>query len=221
MEPGFCALELLGVFFSLCACLCSLLSTMMTRWLTLSTELLPSESFELGLWMTCVVQELGVTECRPYDSLLGLPPDIRLARIMMCTSVAAGLSALVFAVPGINLVNSCKKRADSIEAKRTLKIFGGILSLSSGVLGIVPVSYVAHLTVLRFFDESVPSVVPRWEFGDALFLGWTAGCLQVVAGLLLITSCFFLQDKTRGLQQSIHMERVNGTRSPRNRTEYV
>lgn len=223
MDPGLWTLELLGLFFSLVACLCSLVTLMMPQWLTLSTELLPTESFQLGLWETCVVQDFGVTECVPYNTLLGLPSDIRLARILMCTSVATGLIGLFFAIPGINLVNSCR-RTDSFEAKRTLKMLGGIFSIVAGVLGLVPVSYVAHLTVLRFFDESVPSVVPRWEFGDALFLGWMAGFLHLVAGFLLVTSCLFMRDERCSLHQSIALNRAQTTRperAPRGRTEYV
>ncbi|KAL1265335.1 hypothetical protein QQF64_003362 [Cirrhinus molitorella] len=223
MDPGLGTLELLGVFFSLAASLCSLVTLMMPQWLTLSTELLPTENFQLGLWETCVVQDLGVTECVPYNSLLGLPADIRLARILMCITLATGLMGLLFAIPGINLVNSCR-RTESLKVKRTLKMLGGILGIAAGVLGLVPVSYVAHLTVLRFFDESVPRVVPRWEFGDALFLGWTAGCLHLAAGFLLVTSCLFLQDETCLLHQSIALNRAHMTgpeRSPRRRTEYV
>lgn len=222
MDPGL-SLELLGLLFSLVACLCSLVTLMMPQWLTLSTELLSSESFQLGLWETCVVQDFGMSECMPYTSLLGLPSDIRLARILMCTSVTTGLTSLLFAIPGINLVNSCT-RTESFEAKRTLKMLGGVLSIIAGVLGLVPVSYVAHLTVLRFFDESVPSVVPRWEFGDALFLGWTAGVLHVVAGFLLVTSCLFMQDEMRSQHRYIAPYRAQITRperSPRGRTEYV
>ncbi|XP_016363737.1 putative claudin-24 [Sinocyclocheilus rhinocerous] len=223
MDPGLRTLELLGVFFSLVACLCSLVTLMIPQWLTLSTALLPTESFQLGLWEACVVQDLGVTECLPYNTLLGLPSDIRLARILMCTAVATGLIGLLFAIPGINLVNSCR-RTESFKAKRTLKMLGGMFSIVAGVLGLVPVSYVAHLTVLRFFDESVPSVVPRWEFGDVLFLGWTAGFLHLVAGFLLVTSCLFMQDETCSLHQSIALDRAQMTRperSPRGRTEYV
>ncbi|XP_043107697.1 claudin-22 [Puntigrus tetrazona] len=223
MDPGLWILELLAVFFSLGACLCSLLTLTMPQWLTLSTELLPTENFQLGLWETCVVQDYGMTECVPYNSLLGLPSDIRLARILMCSSVAAGALGLSVAIPGINLVNGCG-RAESHGAKRTLKTLGGVLSVVAGVLGLAPVSYVAHLTVLRFFDESVPSVVPRWEFGDALFLGWTAGFLHLAAGFLLLASCLFAQDETRAPHRSLALYGAPGTRprrSPRGRTEYV
>ncbi|XP_073682465.1 claudin-22-like [Garra rufa] len=223
MDPVLVTLELLGVFFSLVACLCSLVTLMMPQWLTLNTELLPSENFQLGLWETCVVQDFGATECLPYTTLLGLPLDIRLARILMCTTVATGLLSLFFTIPGINLVNSCR-RTDSFKAKRTLKMLGGIFSIIAGVLGLVPVSYVAHLTVLHFFDKNVPKVVPRWEFGDMLFLGWTAGCLHLAAGSLLVTSCLFSQDETCSLHQSIALNRAHmkhPERSQRGRTEYV
>uniref|UniRef100_A0A665U5F5 Claudin n=1 Tax=Echeneis naucrates TaxID=173247 RepID=A0A665U5F5_ECHNA len=193
MDSSLCALELLGVFFSAGAWICSLATTLMSTWLTLSTELLPTESYELGLWGTCVVQDLGGLECRPYDSLLGLPPDIKLARILMCVTLAAGLLGLVLAVPGIHLVNSCPGRWDDLRFKRALKMSGGSLNLVAGILGLIPVSYIAHLTVVRFFDESVPDVLPRWEFGDALFCGWTAGVLHLAGGTLLLSSCLCLQ----------------------------
>ncbi|XP_072516860.1 putative claudin-24 [Salminus brasiliensis] len=222
MDPGLCVLELLGVFLSLTAWLGSLTTTLMSCWLTLSTELLPAESYELGLWETCVVQELGVLECRPYDSLLGLPPDIRLARILMLATLVTGLIGLMLAIPGIYVVNSCKA-TETLVAKRTLKMLGGTMCLAAGILGLVPVSYVAHLTILKFFDETVPDVVPRWEFGDALFLGWAASFLHLVAGSLLVTSCFCLQGEPCPLPTSIPLRGTRGSPelSQRRRTEYV
>uniref|UniRef100_A0AAY4CYD9 Claudin n=1 Tax=Denticeps clupeoides TaxID=299321 RepID=A0AAY4CYD9_9TELE len=220
MDTSVCILELLGVFFSIGAWLCSLATTIMSQWLTLSTDLLPAESYELGLWETCVIQDLGILQCRPYDSLLGLPPDIKLARILMCATVATGFLGLLLAIPGIYLVNSCKG-TETIRAKRVLKMFGGILCLAAGILGIIPVSYIAHLTVLRFFDESVPDVVPRWEFGDALFCGWTAGLLHLVAGSLLVTSCVYLQDEPCTLPVTLQRNRGGIQHSYRKRSEYV
>uniref|UniRef100_A0A8C2WMU2 Claudin n=1 Tax=Cyclopterus lumpus TaxID=8103 RepID=A0A8C2WMU2_CYCLU len=189
MDPSVPTLELSGVLIGGVAWLCSLATTLMPTWLTLSTELLPTETYELGLWKTCVVQDLGPLECRPYNSLLGLPPDIRLARILMCVTLASGLLALLLAVPGMHRVNACPGPPDDRRRKWALKMAAGALCLAAGVLGLIPVSYVAHLTVLRFFDQSVPQAAPRWEFGAALFCGWTAGVLHLAAGTLLLTSC--------------------------------
>lgn len=216
------ALELLGVAFSAGAWLCSLATTLMSTWLTLSTDLLPSESYELGLWETCVVQDLGSLMCRPYDSLLGLPPDIKLARILMCAALGAGLLGLLLAVPGLRLVNGCCVQLEDLHCKRVLKMAGGALCVAAGVLGLTPVSYIAHLTVLRFFDESVPDVVPRWDFGDALFCGWTAGVLHLVGGTLLLTSCLRLHRQDCNVPVHIPLVAVaTGRRPARTRTVYV
>ncbi|KAL7866596.1 hypothetical protein AOLI_G00144100 [Acnodon oligacanthus] len=222
MDPSVCVLELLGIFFSLTAWLCSLTTTLMSCWLTLNTDLLPTESYQLGLWETCVVQELGVLECRPYDSLLGLPPDIRLARILMLATLATSLMGFTLAIPGIYVVNSCKG-TETLKAKRTLKMMGGTLCLGAGILGLVPVSYVAHLTILKFFDETVPDVVPRWEFGDALFWGWGASFLHLAAGSLLVTSCLCLQGEPCPLPTSIPLQggHIDPELSLRRRSEYV
>ncbi|XP_054479671.1 putative claudin-24 [Anoplopoma fimbria] len=222
MDPSIPALELSGVLICGGAWLCSLATTLMSTWLTLSTDLLPTESYELGLWESCVVQDHGALECRPYDSLLGLPPDIKLARILMCVTLAAGLLGLLLAIPGMHLVNSCYDPLEDHRRKRALKMAAAVLCLVSGVLGLIPVSYIAHLTVLRFFDESLPEVVPRWEFGDALFCGWTAGVLHLVAGTLLLTSCLFLQMENCNAPAPIPVVRVMPGQPPiRTRSEYV
>lgn len=178
------ALELLGMLVYVGAWLCALATTLLPQWLTMSTSLLPVESYGLGLWETCVVQDVGATECRAYDSLLGLAGYLKLARVLMCTSLAVGALGMLAAVPGLHLVNGC----GGSGAKRTLMVAGGVLAVASGVLCLIPVSYVAHVAVAHFFDDKVPDMVPRWEFGEALFLGWAAGVLLVGAGLLLVSS---------------------------------
>ncbi|KAI4877075.1 hypothetical protein NFI96_002398 [Prochilodus magdalenae] len=216
MDQSVCILELLGVLFFVTAWVCSLTTTLMACWLKLNTELLPTESYQVGLWETCVVQELGVLECRPYDTLLGLPPDIRLARILMLTTLSTSLMGFTLVIPGIYVVNSCRA-TETLKAKRTLKMLGATLCLAAGVLGLVPVSYVAHLTILKFFDESVPDMVPRWELGDALFWGWGASIMHLVAGSLLVTSCLFLQGESCPLPVSIPLQ-GDPELSPRRRT---
>ncbi|KAK1798003.1 hypothetical protein P4O66_000508 [Electrophorus voltai] len=222
MDSALCALELLGVFLSLSAWLFSLATTLMSQWLTLSTDLLPAESYELGLWGTCVVQELGVLECKSYDSLLGLPADIRLARILMCVALGTGLMAVMFTIPGIYVVKSCRS-IDTLKSKRNLKMLGGTLCFVAGILGLMPVSHIAHLTVQRFFDKAVPYVVPRWEFGDALFWGWTAAFMHLVAGILLVSSCFCFQVDPFPMPVAIPLQggQSSPALSPTRRTEYV
>lgn len=219
MDSPACVLELLGMLVYVGAWLCALASTLLPQWLTMSTSLLPIESYDLGLWETCVVQDIGGIECRSYDSLLGLSGDLKLARILMCTALAVGLLGIVVAIPGLHLINSCKDY-DGHRTKRTLTVTGGVLGMMSGVLCLVPVSYVAHLAVIHFFDEKVPEVVPRWEFGDALFCGWAAGFLLVVAGLVLVTSSrCSVEEHHPELQRRRQVKSTD--RNPRKRSEYV
>ncbi|KAF3688257.1 Claudin-22 [Channa argus] len=195
MDKSFCSLELLGVFFSVVAWVCSLASTLMTSWLNLNSELLPSENFYLGLWGTCVTQDMGDgQECRFYDSMLDLPQDIMLARILMCVALAVGMLGLLLAIPGLHLVNSCQGQVGDLRFKRGLRMAAGVMCLVVGILVLVPVSNIAHNTVLQFFDEALPDMLERWEFGEALFCGWGAGLLYLLAGTLLLTSCLHKTD---------------------------
>ncbi|KAL2089501.1 hypothetical protein ACEWY4_014189 [Coilia grayii] len=187
-HPCMCALELLGMLVGSLAWFCSLATTLMPQWLTQSTELLPMESFEQGLWETCVVQEMGGLECRSYDTILGLPAEIQVARILMCLCLSTSMLGLLVAVPGLSQVKSCQGE-EGKRAKRVLKIVAAVLCMVAGVVGLVPVSVAAHTTVLKFHDHRIPEVIPRWEFGDAIFIGWVAGFLHVIAGVLFITSC--------------------------------
>lgn len=219
MDTCACTLELLGMFVYVGGWLCALATTILPQWLTMSTELLAIESYERGLWETCVVQEVGGMECRSYDGLLGLTHDLKLARMLMCLSLAVGLLGLLLAIPGLYLVNSCNGQGGH-RAKRILTIIGGVLGMLSGVLCLIPVSHVAHSAVLHFFDETVPEVVPRWEFGDALFCGWVAGFLLIVAGLLLVTSCLCSQTDTQAVLQ-LRYEIRSTDNSIGKRSEYV
>ncbi|MEQ2264024.1 hypothetical protein XENORESO_017684 [Xenotaenia resolanae] len=219
MEAPACILELLGMLVYVGAWLCALASTILPQWLTMSTSLLPIESYDLGLWETCVVQDIGGIECRSYDSLLGLSSDLKLARILMCTALTVGLLGILVAIPGLHLIKSCKDY-DGHQTKRTLTVTGGVLGMMSGVLCLVPVSYIAHMAVMHFFDEKVPDVVPRWEFGDALFCGWAAGFLLVVAGVIMVTSSRCSQVERHPVPQR-RSQAKSMDRNRRKHSEYV
>ncbi len=90
----------------------------MPQWFSLSTELNGMESYEQGLWEACVIQEAG-SECRPYDTILGLDPKFMLARVLMCVSDATCLLGLLLGIPAMSQINCCK----SEEGRRTKRGF--------------------------------------------------------------------------------------------------
>ncbi|KAJ3599970.1 hypothetical protein NHX12_033922 [Muraenolepis orangiensis] len=222
MEACGGAAELLAVCVFLGGWLCALAATVLPNWLSMSTELLAIESYRLGLWEACVVQDIGGTECRSYDSLLGLSHDLKLGRILMCASLATGTLGLLVTVPGMRMINSCgEEDGEGLRVKRALVVLGGLLAVLSGVLCLIPVSYVAHLAVLRFFDEAVPAVVPRWEFGDALFCGWAAGVLLWAAGVLLLVTACLGSGRRRRPRLRYRYEARGGEPTSGKRSEYV
>lgn len=213
-------LELLGMLIGSGGWFCSLAATIMPQWFSLSTELMGMESYEQGLWEACVIQEVAGTECRPYDTILGLSPKLMLARILICASDAICLLGLLLAIPSMSQINCCKSE-DGWRTKRGLKITAGVFLFIAGLFVLFPVSYVAHGIVEKYFDESVPHVVPRSEFGDALFIGWAAGLLDIVAAALLFASCSYSGDSEPHLLYHHQRQEIGTINGSRKRTEYV
>ncbi|XP_051997390.1 claudin-22-like [Xyrauchen texanus] len=221
-NPCMLALELLGMLIGTGGWFCKLAATIMPQWLSQSPEMMSTESYETGLWEACVVQESAGSECRPYDTILGLQHMFTLARVLMCLSDATSLLGLLLAIPAMSQINCCKGE-EGQRIKKGLKITAAVFLCIAGLLVLAPVSYVAHDIVQKFFDETVPHIVSRSEFGDALFVGWAAGFLDIVAAILLfISSCFSSRESEPHLMYH-HQRQVIRTvdGSSRKRTEYV
>ncbi|XP_020370551.2 putative claudin-24 [Rhincodon typus] len=209
-----CQCQCVGFCLSLLGWLCSFTAIMLPQWLTRKTDLLQSETFFIGMWETCVAQDDGPVQCKGYDSLLGLPVDVQLTRILMCVSVALGLLGLLFSLSGLDSI-ACFSVQKATKGR--LAVSGGVSFLLAGVTTLAPVSYLAHVTVVNFWDPAIPQFVPRWEFGPALFVGWLGGFLLFFGSLLLVTSqCCF--QKAKG---NIQLEPRTVKRALWYKTEYV
>ncbi|XP_069745864.1 putative claudin-24 isoform X2 [Narcine bancroftii] len=211
-----CMYQFIGFCLSFLGWMCSLATTMLREWMTMNGDLIVTEVFSIGLWDMCVAQDDGPIQCKAYDTLLGLPEDIQMARIFMCTSIALGLLSFVFSLSGSRSVTCC---GDNSARKGMLMVSGGVLSILAGLTTLIPVSYIAHLTVVKFWGDEVPDFVPRWEFGQALFVGWAGSFLQLPGGLLLIIAqCCFRKPRS-----NIHLKPPLDTmrRQPWYKVEYV
>ncbi|KAG8508365.1 Claudin-22 [Galemys pyrenaicus] len=183
MALGFRAImQFVGLLLSLLGWVLSIITTYLPQWKSLNLELNEMENWTLGLWQACVVQEEGGLECKTFDSFLALPAELRVSRILMFLSNGLGFLGLLASGSGLD----CLRVAEGQQAlKKRLLVAGGVLLWAAGVAVLAPVSWVAHGTVQAFWDETLPEVVPRWEFGDALFLGWFAGFFLLLGGCLL------------------------------------
>ncbi|XP_008062004.1 claudin-22 [Carlito syrichta] len=180
--------QLAGISLSLLGWLLSCLTNYLPHWKNLNLDLNEMENWTMGLWQTCVTQEEVGTQCKDFDSFLALPAELRISRILMFLSNGMGLLGLL--VSGFGL--DCLKIGERLQDhKKQLLVLGGILSWTSGITVLAPISWVAHTMVREFWDETIPEIVPRWEFGEALFLGWFAGFSLVLGGCLLnCAACF-------------------------------
>lgn len=174
--------QLAGVSLSLLGWVLSCLTNYLPHWKNLNLDLNEMENWTMGLWQTCVTQEEVGMQCKDFDSFLALPTELRVSRILMFLSNGLGFLGLLVSGFGLDCLRIGEGQRD---LKRRLLILGGVLSWASGITALVPVSWVAHKTVQEFWDENVPDFVPRWEFGEALFLGWFAGLSLLLGGCLL------------------------------------
>ncbi|XP_016073792.1 PREDICTED: claudin-22-like [Miniopterus natalensis] len=175
-------MQLVGLLLSLLGWVLSIVTTYLPHWKNLNLELNEMENWTMGLWQACVIQEEGGMECKDFDSFLALPAELRVSRILMFLSNGLGFLGLLLSGFGLD----CLRIGEGLrERKKRLLILGGALLWMAGAAALVPVSWVAHVTVREFWDETIPEIVPRWEFGEALFIGWFAGSALLLGGCLL------------------------------------
>lgn len=174
--------QLGGISLSLLGWVLSCLTNYLPQWKNFNLDLNEMENWTMGLWQACVVQEEVGMQCKDFESFLGLPTELRVSRVLMFLSNGLGLLGLLVSGFGLDCLRIGETQRD---VKKRLLILGGILFWTAGVTALVPVSWVAHVTVQEFWDESIPEIVPRWEFGEALFIGWFAGFSLLLGGCLL------------------------------------
>ncbi|XP_042343506.1 putative claudin-24 [Plectropomus leopardus] len=163
----------------------SLTTAFLPLWKTMNSDLNEVENWFSGLWLTCLyTEEVGI-QCKAYDSIMGLPMDLQISRVLVSVSIGTGGLALLAAFPGLEGVEMCVGRPG---LKRRLLILSGVMSWVSGLTTLAPVSLVAYTTVVDFWNEGFPDVMPRWEYGEAMFSGWFGGLALVIGGTLFFVA---------------------------------
>ncbi|KAI1901026.1 hypothetical protein AGOR_G00055910 [Albula goreensis] len=175
----------MALFVSFGGLVITFVTTFLPLWKTLNTDLNEMENWYEGLWHTCIFQdELGL-QCKAFESFLALPADVLVSRVLMFVSIGTGLLGIAVAFFGLEGVNLGPGKEG---LKRGLLILGGVLIWISGITTLLPISLVAYVTVVEFWDDSFPDIVPRWEFGEALFSGWFSGLFLVIGGSFVFVS---------------------------------
>ncbi|XP_056466541.1 claudin-4-like [Gadus chalcogrammus] len=147
-----------------------------------------------GLWMNCVWQAGVRTQCKVYDSLLILTPDLQAARALTLVSVGVAAAALLVAFCGGRRTACCRGNP---KGKDVTLVVGGSLFLLACVTTLLPVCWTAHAVITDFYNPVVSEARKR-ELGAALYVGWGTAGLLLAAGAILIFRYSARREKERG-----------------------
>ncbi|XP_072851953.2 claudin-18 isoform X2 [Pogona vitticeps] len=147
-----------------------------------------------GLWRTCVRESSGFTECRSYYTILGLPAMFQAVRALMIVGIVLGAFGLLVAIISLKCLRMGNME-DSAKGKMTLT--AGIMCIVGGLCAICGVSVFANMLVTNFWMSTagmyqqgmMQTLTTRYTFGAALFVGWVAGGLALVGGIMLCIAC--------------------------------
>ncbi|CAH2246391.1 claudin-18 [Pelobates cultripes] len=156
-----------------------------------------------GLWRSCVRQSSGFTECRPYFTILGLPALFQACRALMIVGIVLGAIGLLISIFALKCI-----RIGSMEdsAKANITLTAGIMFIIAGLCSIIGVSVFANMLITNFWTTTasmytggaisgmggmggMQTLQTRYTFGSALFVGWVAGGLTLVGGVMMCIAC--------------------------------
>lgn len=135
-----------------------------------------------GLWMNCYRQANIRMQCKVYDSLLFLPPELQAARGLMCCSLALSGLGLFIAMAGLQCM-SCFRGNE--RAKAIFLMVGGGMQFLACISVFIPVSWTGHVIIRDFYNPLLIDAQRR-ELGEALYIGWVTGAFLFASALLFV-----------------------------------
>uniref|UniRef100_A0A8D2ZF80 Claudin-4-like n=1 Tax=Scophthalmus maximus TaxID=52904 RepID=A0A8D2ZF80_SCOMX len=103
----------------------------------IGSNILTSEIKWEGIWMNCIYQTTGHMQCKTYDSMLALPPDIQAARALMCVAIFMGWLSCTVSCCGMKCTTCA---GDDRRAKAGIALAGGLLFILTGLCVLIPCS---------------------------------------------------------------------------------
>ncbi|XP_020841656.1 claudin-8 [Phascolarctos cinereus] len=157
--------------------------TVMPQWRVsafIGSNIVVFENLWEGLWMSCMRHANIRMQCKIYDSLLALTPDLQASRGLMCAASVLSFFAFMIAILGMKCV-ICTGNDE--QAKSFILLTAGILFILTGIVVLVPVCWVAN-EIIRDFYNPVVNTAQKRELGEALYLGWITALLLIAAGTM-------------------------------------
>ncbi|KAF3693217.1 Claudin-8 [Channa argus] len=199
------ALEVVALLLTLIGLIGAAASTGMPMWRVtafIGENIIVFETRYEGLWMNCYRQANIRMQCKVYDSLLALTPDLQAARGLMCCALALAGLGLMISMVGMQCT-SCIPNDNRV--KRVILIIAGTMIIMACICVLVPVSWTGN-SIIRDFYNPLLIDAQRRELGEALYIGWVAAAFLLVGGCMF--TCCNLESEDKG------SERYAFTRTP-------
>ncbi|XP_074528078.1 claudin-4-like isoform X1 [Halichoeres trimaculatus] len=183
------ALELVGVTLAVLGWALAVTSCALPMWRVsayIGANIVTAQEYWEGLWMSCVFQSTGQMQCKVYDSMLALPPDLQAARALTVVAIILGLIALLIAMVGAKCTNCIEEEG----AKARAMASSGGAFITAALAQLVPVSWSAHTIVIEFYSPIIPTG-QKMEIGPAMSMGMeiVGIALGVLGFIIAIVTC--------------------------------
>ncbi|XP_035761204.1 claudin-3-like isoform X2 [Neolamprologus brichardi] len=180
-------LELAGITLAVLGWALTVTSCALPMWRVsafIGANIVTSQVYWEGLWMSCVVQSTGQMQCKIYDSMLALPQDLQAARALTVVAILLAMLGIMISIVGAKCTNCIEEEG----SKAKVMIIAGVFFILSGLLVLIPVSWTAQVIITDFYNPLVISAQRR-EIGASLYIGWAAAGVFLIGGAMLCTSC--------------------------------
>ncbi|XP_035627511.1 claudin-4-like [Oncorhynchus keta] len=172
--------EVVGIALGVIGLILTIVVCALPTWIVptiIQANVATTEVVLYGLWMSCVAQGTGQTQCEVYNSMRYLHHFLQPARAMILSAIILGVLGVMFSIVGAKCTNCIKDKTS--QAK--LIIIAGILFIGAGILILITVSLVAIFIIIDFhmWIEGKP------ELGASLYFGWVAAALLLIGGVIL------------------------------------
>lgn len=154
---------------------CSTLPTEYWTFSEVGSIVLTTSNYYSNLWKDCISDTTGVSDCKDYPSMLGLPGYLHACRALAVTAVITGFFGGVLTLIGMK----CTKIGGSELANARVTFSGGLTYLFSGFCGMITYSWWAHRVISEYLDPHFRA--QKFELGAAIFVGW-GGCVLLLSG---------------------------------------
>lgn len=200
------ALEIVALLLTLIGLIGTAASTGMPMWRVtafIGENIIVFETRYEGLWMNCFRQANIRMQCKVYDSLLALSPDLQAARGLMCCALAlAGLGVLI-SLLGLQCTSCIENNS---RAKRMILVIAGCMILMACLAVLIPVSWTGHAIIRDFYNPLLIDAQRR-ELGEALYIGWVSSAFLFAGGCMFF--CCNVQSEGKGSESYIYSRNSN------------